>query len=44
LTADIVLSILQNVCEGLVVYPKVIERRIKQEVLFSFFLSLFFLF
>jgi len=31
LTADIVLSILQNIAEGLVVYPKVIERRINQE-------------
>ena len=40
LTADIVLSILQNICEGMVVYPKVIERRINQEVLFplSFFI------
>ena len=34
LTADIVLSIVQNVCEGLVVYPKVIERRILQELPF----------
>jgi len=34
LTADIVLSILQNVSEGLVVYPKVIERRITQELPF----------
>lgn len=34
LTADIVLSILQNVVEGLVVYPKVIERRINQELPF----------
>ena len=35
LTADIVLSILQNIVEGIVVYPKVIERRINQEVRFS---------
>lgn len=34
LTADIVLSILQNVCEGMVVYPKVIEKRIMQELPF----------
>ncbi|MFW5830123.1 MAG: adenylosuccinate lyase, partial [Planctomycetota bacterium] len=34
LTADIVLGILQNVGEGLVVYPKVIERRIAQELPF----------
>lgn len=34
LTADIVLSILQNIVEGLVVYPKVIEKRIKQELPF----------
>jgi hypothetical protein len=34
LTADIVLSTLQNVSEGLVVYPKVIERRIQQELPF----------
>ncbi|XP_072277261.1 adenylosuccinate lyase isoform X1 [Pyxicephalus adspersus] len=34
LTADIVLSTLQNVSEGLVVYPKVIERRIRQELPF----------
>ena len=32
LTADIVLVILQNVCEGLVVYPKMIERHIREEV------------
>ena len=32
LTADIVCNILQNVCEGLVIYPKVIERRIMQEI------------
>lgn len=34
LTADILLTTLQNVCEGLVVYPKVIERRIMQELPF----------
>ncbi|KAJ1980882.1 adenylosuccinase ade13 [Dimargaris verticillata] len=34
LTADIVLSVLQNVFDGMVVYPKVIERRIKQELPF----------
>jgi adenylosuccinate lyase len=34
LTADIVLSTLQNISEGLVVYPKVIERRIQQELPF----------
>jgi adenylosuccinate lyase len=34
LTADIVLTTLQNISEGLVVYPKVIERRIKQELPF----------
>jgi len=34
LTADIVLSTLQNVSEGLVVYPKVIERRLSQELPF----------
>ena len=34
LTADIVLTTLQNVSEGLVVYPKVIERRIRQELPF----------
>ncbi|KAH3863110.1 adenylosuccinate lyase-like [Dreissena polymorpha] len=34
LTADIVLSTLQNISEGLVVYPKVIERRIKLELPF----------
>ena len=32
LTADIVLTTLQNVCEGLVVYPKMIERHIRDEV------------
>ena len=34
LTADIVLNILQNISEGLVVYPKVIGRRIAQELPF----------
>lgn len=34
LTADIVLSILQNIFEGLVVYPKVIERNIRAELPF----------
>ncbi|XP_048754650.2 adenylosuccinate lyase-like isoform X2 [Ostrea edulis] len=34
LTADIILSTLQNITEGLVVYPKVIERRINQELPF----------
>lgn len=34
LTADIILSTLQNVCEGMVVYPKVIERHINQELPF----------
>ncbi|KAI0299024.1 adenylosuccinate lyase [Multifurca ochricompacta] len=34
LTADIVLTTLQNVSEGLVVYPRVIARRIGQELPF----------
>nr|CAD7575139.1 unnamed protein product [Timema californicum] len=34
LSADAVLQTLQNVCEGLVVYPKVIERHISQELPF----------
>ena len=34
LTADIVLTTLQNVTEGLVVYPRVIARRISQELPF----------
>ena len=34
LTADIVLNTLQNISEGLVVYPKVIERHIAQELPF----------
>ncbi|KAB0372206.1 hypothetical protein FD755_015998 [Muntiacus reevesi] len=34
LTADTVLNTLQSISEGLVVYPKVIERRIRQELPF----------
>jgi adenylosuccinate lyase len=34
LAADAVLGILQNVCEGLVVYPQVIARRIRDELPF----------
>lgn len=34
LTADILLSTLQNISEGMVVYPKVIARRIGQELPF----------
>lgn len=34
LTADIILSTLQNITEGLVVYPKVIERHISLELPF----------
>jgi len=34
LSADVLLSTLQNISEGLVVYPKVIERRVKQELPF----------
>ncbi|KII83674.1 hypothetical protein PLICRDRAFT_47157 [Plicaturopsis crispa FD-325 SS-3] len=34
LTADIVLSTLQNISEGLVVYPMVIARRVSQELPF----------
>ncbi|KAL8593196.1 hypothetical protein ACOMHN_009851 [Nucella lapillus] len=34
LTADALLGTMQNVFEGLVVYPKVIERRIQQELPF----------
>lgn len=34
LTADIILNTLQNISEGLIVYPKVIERHIKQELPF----------
>lgn len=34
LTADVMLSTLQNICEGFVVYPKVIEKRISQELPF----------
>lgn len=34
LTADIVLSTMQNISEGMVVYPQVIERRIAEELPF----------
>ena len=34
LTADTCLSILQNIFEGMIVYPKVIESRINQELPF----------
>lgn len=34
LTADILLTTLQNISEGMVVYPQVIGRRIKQELPF----------
>uniref|UniRef100_A0A8C3WUL5 Adenylosuccinate lyase n=1 Tax=Catagonus wagneri TaxID=51154 RepID=A0A8C3WUL5_9CETA len=34
LTADTILNTLQNISEGLVVYPKVIERHIQQELPF----------
>ncbi|KAI8900549.1 L-Aspartase-like protein [Globomyces pollinis-pini] len=34
LTADIVLSLLQNIFDGMVVYPSVISRRISQELPF----------
>ncbi|KAL5019062.1 hypothetical protein ScPMuIL_004784 [Solemya velum] len=34
LAADSILGTLQNISEGLVVYPKVIERRVKQELPF----------
>lgn len=34
LTADIVLGILQNIAEGMVVYPKVIARRLREELPF----------
>ncbi len=34
LTADAVLALLHNLSEGLVVYPKVIERRIREELPF----------
>lgn len=34
LTADIILNTLQNISEGLIVYPKVIERHIRQELPF----------
>ena len=34
LTADIILTTLQNISEGLVVYPSIISRRIRQELPF----------
>ena len=34
LATDIILSMLRNISEGLVVYPKAIERHIAQELLF----------
>lgn len=34
LTADVILKTLQNITEGMVVYPKVMERRIAQELPF----------
>ena len=34
LTADVILTTLQNISEGLVVYPKVIERHVTQELPF----------
>ncbi|CAH1760264.1 14696_t:CDS:2 [Entrophospora sp. SA101] len=34
ITTDIILTLLQNISEGLVVYPKVIERHIAQELPF----------
>lgn len=34
LCADIILNTLQNVTDGLVVYPKVIERHIREELPF----------
>lgn len=34
LTADIILTTLQNISEGLVVYPQVIARRISEELPF----------
>ena len=34
LCADILLGTLQNICDGLVVYPKVIEKRIMMELPF----------
>lgn len=34
LTTDVILLLLQNITEGLVVYPKMIERRIKEELPF----------
>ena len=34
LSADSILLTLQNICEGIVVYPRVIERHIRQELPF----------
>ena len=34
LSADVILNILQNICEGLVVYPEVIRQHIQQELPF----------
>ncbi|XP_058797841.1 adenylosuccinate lyase [Phymastichus coffea] len=34
LSADVILMTLQNICEGLIVYPKVIARHISQELPF----------
>lgn len=34
LSADSILVTLQNICEGIIVYPKVIERHITQELPF----------
>ena len=34
LSADSILLTLQNICEGIVVYPKVIERHVRQELPF----------
>ena len=34
LTADILLTLLQNICEGLVVYPAIIRKHINQELPF----------
>lgn len=34
LTIDAILNIMQNVCDGIVVYPKVIEQRVRKELPF----------
>lgn len=34
LTADIILSLLQNIFDGMVIYPSIISRRINQELPF----------